>query len=583
MKNFIKSISLALLITLVSCSGGQGSGTVAIDSDNNSNSNGNNSPTANPVISIASSTLNIYVGETNTITLSKSGVDICEATNLPSYATLNATNCVITLNPVTYSAMNVNFSIVGKNTIANPVLTSDPINFTLTLVVRPPVLTASTNSASLAVNTAMSNITIESTSALVECSNTIVIPGVSLNLSGGRCIISGTPTATGTYNYEVLARTNGSAFGEAIAISIVVYIPPTITATQANIDGKVGDSVSVNFNINSGVTVTTCNISPSLPAGLSLTRYSDRCALSGALPSETAVAGTNYLVSAVSSSGQTSNTISFNIKANRTFCDSTQNSHYHATTNNGSSASTPVIICTAQGLIDYASNSANDGKYYRLQKNINYNSGTNSAILTFNGHLDGAGYSVTFNPTGTASCQGFVAVMTGGSISNLHVRNVTTSSNNSRMGFVGCVSASGLTVNFNNILMTNNTSNNTDSMEFTGLFIGTINANTTVNINNMYSSIDHLENGDPMNFSLIYSSKSGSAVVNSTNNYFTNTNNVTGFDSTASAEVDHSAMMSNPAGTLVGFSASNWSLVAMSSPSLVLKQNKIYTDSIVQP
>lgn len=578
MKLFINIIALALILT--SCTSGSGGGSQAVDNIGGGNTS---NPNGIPALSATSTTLNIYVGETNTITLIKSNVDICEATNLPAYATLNSTTCVVTLNPVSYASGSVTFSVLGKNSFATPVLSTAPVSFIITLVARPPTLTASANSASFAVNTAMTNITVESTSALVECSQTTVIPGISLNLVSGKCVISGTPSAVGSYTYEVLARVNGSAFGEALSIAVTVYIPPTITATQPSFSGKVGDSVSVNFNVNSGVTVSTCASNPALPTGLSLTRYSDRCALSGSIPAITSDSGTSYSITAVSSSGQTSNAVSFSITAYDVFCKNLDPHYIHPTTNNGSSSSTPIIICTAQGLIDLALDSANNGKYYRLQKNININNSSNSVIPNFNGHLNGAGYSVTYKTVGVNTCQGFIGTMHGGSIRNIHVRNVTTTDTNTKMGFVGCVTASGQTVNFNDILMTNNTVSNPDNSEYTGMFIGTVSNNTTVNVNGLYISIDHLTNISPVNFSLLYSIKPGTATVNVSSAYFTNLNAVLGFDYTGVQEVDYTTMMADPATTLTGLSSTSWSLVANNTPALVSKQNRIFSNTTVQP
>jgi hypothetical protein len=86
-----------------------------------------------------------------------------------------------------------------------------------------------------------------------------------------------------------------------------------------------------------------------------------------------------------------------------------------------------------------------------------------------------------------------------------------------------------------------------------------------------------------MNFSIFYSSKAGSAVINSVSAYFTNLNGALGFDSTGVTEVNYATMMANPTATLTGLSSTSWGLVANSYPQLVLKQNKVYSDSIIQP
>jgi hypothetical protein len=533
-----------------------------------------------PTISASSTTLGIYVGESSTITLTKANVDSCEGLNLPSFVTIDSETCLITLNPVSFSSGNINFGVIGKNTSTSTIISTETLNFSLTLIVRPPSLTASVNLAQLEVNMAMTSIAVESSSPLVECFSTTVVPGLGLNLISGKCIISGTPSTPGSYNYEVRARLDGSVFSDTISIPLNVYIQPVISSTTTSFSGKVGDSVNANFNINSGVTIQSCNVTPSLPTGLSLTRYSDHCALSGSITTKTSDTGSSYSISTISSSGQTSNSLSFRLTAYDTFCKGSEGSYSQETTNNGVSASTPIIICTAQGLIDYASDSANNGKYYRLQKNININNSTESVVPTFNGHLNGAGYSVTYNAHGS-SCNGFIGTMTGGSIRNVYVKNVTINDGTLDTGFVGCVKAPASTVTFNDILMTNNSLNNLNNASYTGFLIGLIGPNTTVNVNNMYVSLDNLEAGDPTNFSLIYASGAGSATLNTSSAYFTNMNSIFGFDSFGMTEVSHTLMMSNPMTTLLGFSSS-WDLMANNYPKLVLRQDRIYVDKIIQ-
>ncbi|MBY0415992.1 MAG: hypothetical protein K2Q18_17605, partial [Bdellovibrionales bacterium] len=348
-------------------------------------------------------------------------------------------------------------------------------------------------------------------------------------------------------------------------------------SSTTSFSGKVGDSVNANFNINSGVAVQSCNVTPSLPTGLSLTRYSDHCTLNGSITAKTSDAGSSYSISAISSSGQTSNSVSFRVTAYDTFCKGSEDSYSQATTNNGNTATTPIIICSAQGLMDYAANSANNGKYYRLQKNININNSTESVVPLFNGHLNGAGYSVTFKAHGS-TCNGFIGRMTGGSIKNISVKNVVINNGSDQSGFVGCVSAPNSSVTFSDILMRNNTLSN-----YSGMLIGSITSpNTTVSVGSLYASLDHLSVSDSMDFALIYSTKAGSSTLNSSSTYYTNLNNLFGFDSSNITEVNNASMMSNPVSILTGLSADSWKLVTNNYPELIIKENKVYENIIIQ-
>jgi hypothetical protein len=118
--------------------------------------------------------------------------------------------------------------------------------------------------------------------------------GLTLSAAG---TISGTPTATGTFNFTTKAT---DAAGAALtkALSIVINAAPSITTASPLDSGVVGTAYSQTFTVSGGTTPFTWSVtSGSLPAGLTLSS-------SGVLSGTPTAAGTsNFIITATDSVG----------------------------------------------------------------------------------------------------------------------------------------------------------------------------------------------------------------------------------------------------------------------------------------
>lgn len=90
--------------------------------------------------------------------------------------------------------------------------------------------------------------------------------GVSLSTAG---VLSGTPTATGTYSFTI-AATDLNNVKTTRALTMVSYAPPVV-ANAPSSDGYIGTSFSHTFSVTGGKSAYTWRISSgSLPTGLTL-------------------------------------------------------------------------------------------------------------------------------------------------------------------------------------------------------------------------------------------------------------------------------------------------------------------------
>ncbi|MCB9188356.1 MAG: gliding motility-associated C-terminal domain-containing protein [Flavobacteriales bacterium] len=116
---------------------------------------------------------------------------------------------------------------------------------------------ASTTSQTVCQNTAISNITYSVGGSATGASVSGLPAGVTGNYSGGTYTISGTPTATGTFNYTV--TTSGGSCGTATATgSIVVNSTPTVTVPSS---GEVCVNSTLSLSPSSGGTWSSSNTS----------------------------------------------------------------------------------------------------------------------------------------------------------------------------------------------------------------------------------------------------------------------------------------------------------------------------------
>jgi uncharacterized protein (TIGR02145 family) len=188
------------------------------------------------------------------------------------------TSSPILLTELTFG-VNYIFSVLATNAVGG----SPPI--TTTTTVTPCILNtaaASTNQT-LNVNTALTNITIATTGATNIGTETGLPGGVTASWSSNLITISGTPTATGTFNYSI-PLTGGCGSVSATG---------TITVTAANTSGAASSTptLCISAALTTSITHTTTGAkgisndaasgANGLPAGVSATWASNMITISG--------------------------------------------------------------------------------------------------------------------------------------------------------------------------------------------------------------------------------------------------------------------------------------------------------------
>ena len=185
-------------------------------------------------------------------------------------------------------------------------------------------------------NTAISAATFVNTAAqAVSCTVDPVLPsGLTLSLSSGTCRISGTPIAeTALRAYTVSATgTDGTQSKAKFQFIVTANAAPSLVSA-----GSVQLSSGIVMNqilfTNTGGTISTCTVAPTLPAGLSVSRSGTTCRITGT-PSVNQTAATYSITGTGSVSPASTATVEIAISApvttqilaaNGTFADSIKN------------------------------------------------------------------------------------------------------------------------------------------------------------------------------------------------------------------------------------------------------------------
>ncbi|WPU65056.1 putative Ig domain-containing protein [Peredibacter starrii] len=220
---------------------------------------------------------------------------------LPAWATLNPTTCTISGTPDSFLLSTV-YDISAHNSAGASV----PASITLSVAAAAPVLSYSGATGVIgSVGVAMSispTTLVDNGAAITNCTASPALP-VWASINTSTCVISGTPTgilpattytitatnSVGSSSSNVTFRSNPSA----PALSFVGS-----TGTTINYGSPLSVSPSL-LNAN-GAAITSCSISPALPAWATIN--SSTCIISGT-PTQ-ALAATTYTVRATNSAGQ---------------------------------------------------------------------------------------------------------------------------------------------------------------------------------------------------------------------------------------------------------------------------------------
>ena len=217
--------------------------------------------------------------------------------SLPAGLSLDTSTGAISGTPTAVTS-SATYTITATNTGGST--TAD-----VTIVVNdvaPSSLTYSPSSFTLTKGTAMTTVTpTASGGTITSWSVSPSLPaGLSLDSSTGA--ISGTPTAiTSSATYTVTASNSGGSTTADVTIVVNDVAPSSLTYSPSSFTLTKGTAMTTVTPTNSGGTVTSYSVSPSLPAGLSLDTSTG--ALSG---TPTAVTGSStYTITATNTGGST--------------------------------------------------------------------------------------------------------------------------------------------------------------------------------------------------------------------------------------------------------------------------------------
>ncbi len=221
--NYSPSTSTAgLFYYYVVASGSCGTDTSSISTFN---VNPNNTITLSSAAGTNAQTRCINTAITN-ITYSITGATGATVTGLPSGVTSSFAGNVVTISgtPTAIGTFNYTVTLTGGCGTVNGSITVSALN-TITLSSG-----AGTNAQTRCINTAITNITYSSTGATGATVNNLPA-GVTSSFAGNVVTISGTPTASGTFNYTVTLT--GGCGNVTASGSIVVTVNNTITLSSA--------------------------------------------------------------------------------------------------------------------------------------------------------------------------------------------------------------------------------------------------------------------------------------------------------------------------------------------------------------
>lgn len=227
---------------------------------------------------------------------------------LPATLALNSSTCVITGTPT--DLLPLTTYTVTLSTGINP----DAVAAVSLAVTNTAVPSVSYTSATGSVNDLMivNPASISSNGyPITDCTITPALPA-ELSIDELTCVISGTPSAVmAATTFHVVATNNvGSSTPAPIILSINAKAP---TLSYNDTTGKQGVALTINpavLNLN-GSPVTSCLVTPALPAGLSLNNST--CVISGT--PATLIPETNFTISASNSAGTTAATLKLTLVA----------------------------------------------------------------------------------------------------------------------------------------------------------------------------------------------------------------------------------------------------------------------------
>jgi hypothetical protein len=261
---------------------------------------------------------------------------------LPSGLSFNTQNGEISGTPDRVTAIDT-YTVTATNSSGN-------VSTTIRLSVVPlaPNITISPSTYSFYKDIAITSITPRNSGspATLWSISPSLPAGLSLNQTTGS--ISGTPSATSSSTSYTVTATNTTGSSTAtFSMAVILSLPvPDISYSPSDIVGEVNTAISTLSPTNTGGTATNWSISPSLPAGLSISSGTGRII---GTPTTTSTL-TTYTITASNTTGSDTATITVLVNAEAVALPIIT---YSATTISASvgSAITPLTVTNAGGAV----------------------------------------------------------------------------------------------------------------------------------------------------------------------------------------------------------------------------------------
>lgn len=234
----------------------------------------------------------------------------CTSTpSLPTGLTLSST-CSISGTPTVSQAFTY-YTISGSNSSGS---TTATIGITVGNF-PPSALTYSSASYNFSHNAAITVITPTFSGGVTSCTSSPTLPtGLSINPS--TCAIGGTPTLIqGNVNYTITATNAYGSTTANLSMSVATVPPSGLTYLGSPYTWNLPGPVSTGIPALAGSPLSSCTISPALPAGLTINN--SNCMVSGS-PTDP-IPLSNYTITATNAAGSTTANISFRILATYNF------------------------------------------------------------------------------------------------------------------------------------------------------------------------------------------------------------------------------------------------------------------------
>ncbi|WP_338172814.1 putative Ig domain-containing protein [Candidatus Poseidonia alphae] len=234
-----------------------------------------------------------------------SGATCSISPSLPNGLTLNQGTCTVSGTPTT-SGSNLTYNLTA--TSSTGVSKTGEFNLWVTLIA--PSIAYSGSPFTFTEGTAISSITPTNTGDSATWSISPSLPN-GLNIDSSTGVISGTPTVTASSaSYVITATNSGGSDTATISLTVNAQAPSGLSYATENMTLEKGTAMTPNLPSVGGGTVTSWEISPSLPSGLTWGTSDGK--ISGT-PTVLQTTATTYTIWANNSGGEASANVNITI------------------------------------------------------------------------------------------------------------------------------------------------------------------------------------------------------------------------------------------------------------------------------